>query len=483
MGAGMSTLGGGIAGVMSGIEVGQERGMASGLAQGAISGSLSTVGGLLLGPIGTVLGKMLGDAIGKAAFGLGDWMAKHFNIFEIVDKYILSPIQNIFRTIGNVITDIKNGIVSAITSVLPDWAKKLIGITDTKPQSEGDKIREQMKRDPEAAFKEAQFQAAKRSKINRESGGDEVDNKNIKSPSISEIVQSFLLSRSQDEISDSFHGNSTILPSMAPAAGQKSISQRMASFASNVGEKIASVFNGSGALPTDSSVVTSEFGPRNTGLVGASTFHKGIDLRAPMGSPIYAMQQGTVSGINDKWGKVILKHPNNYTSEYAHLSGYNVKPGDIVQKGQRIGSAGKTGPIPGMAPHLHHTIKAPDGTAINPRSFYEQIGINLQQKGGNQISNREVGGPNLNMKHVAKMQADKDMTTANLFNESTKGIQNSLQDSMNHSGKQTAVIVNSMTNSISSSMNSLAKSVSGGGGGGSNQGNDEISAILSGRMQ
>ena len=426
---------------------------------------------------------MLGDAIGKAAFGLGDWMAKHFNIFEIVDKYILSPIQNIFRTIGNVITYIKNGIVSAITSVLPDWAKKLIGITDTKPQSEGDKIREQMKRDPEAAFKEAQFQAAKRSKINRESGGDEVDNKNIKSPSISEIVQSFLLSRSQDEISDSFHGNSTILPSMAPAAGQKSISQRMASFASNVGEKIASVFNGSGALPTDSSVVTSEFGPRNTGLVGASTFHKGIDLRAPMGSPIYAMQQGTVAGINDKWGKVILKHPNNYLSEYAHLSEFGVKPGDIVQKGQRIGSAGKTGPIPGMAPHLHHTIKAPDGTAINPRSFYEQIGIDLQRKGGNQISNREVGGPNLNMKHVAKMQADKDMTTANLFNESTKGIQNSLQDSMNHSGKQTAVIVNSMTNSISSSMNSLAKSVSGGGGGGSNQGNDEISAILSGRMQ
>jgi hypothetical protein len=89
----------------------------------------------------------------------------------------------------------------------------------------------------------------------------------------------------------------------------------------------------------------------------------------------------------------------------------------------------------------------------------------------------------LTKKDVAKMQADKDMTTANLFNESTKGIQNSLQDSMNHSGKQTAVIVNSMTNSISSSMNSLAKSVSGGGGGGSNQGNDEISAILSGRMQ
>lgn len=478
MGAGMSTLGGGIAGVMSGIEVGKERGMASGIAQGAISGSLSTVGGLLLGPIGTVLGKMLGDAIGKAAFGLGDWMAKHFNIFEIVDRTILTPIQNIFRTIGNIISDIKNGIVSAISSVLPDWAKKLIGITDTKPQTDGDRIREQMKRDPEAAFKEAQFQAAKRSKVNREAGGDELNQR--KPISIAEMMQSFLLSRRQDDISDSSNG--TMTTPFAPAPGQKSISQRMVAFASNIGEKIASVFNGSGALPTDSSVVTSEFGPRNTGLVGASTFHKGIDLRAPMGSPIYAMQQGTVSGINDKWGKVILKHPNNYTSEYAHLSEFGVKPGDIVQKGQRIGSAGKTGPIPGMAPHLHHTIKAPDGTAINPRSFYEQIGIDLQRKGGNQISNREVGGPNLNMKHVAKMQADKDMTTANLFNESTKGIQNSLQDSMNHSGKQTAVIINSMTNSISSSMNSLAKSVSGGGGG-SNQGNDEISAILSGRMQ
>jgi len=135
-------------------------------------------------------------------------------------------------------------------------------------------------------------------------------------------------------------------------------------------------------------------------------------------------------------------------------SGKGANP-DSLPKASKGGVITKTGPI-----YAH------EGEIIGPIKDVKESLLNAM----------------LTKKDVARMQADKDTSLANLFNESTKGIQNSLQDSMNHSGKQTAVIVNSMTNSISSSMNSLAKSVSGGGGG-SNQGNDEISAILSGRMQ
>jgi murein DD-endopeptidase MepM/ murein hydrolase activator NlpD len=763
MGAGMSTLGGGIAGVMSGIEVGKERGMASGIAQGAISGSLSTIGGLLLGPIGTVLGKMLGDAIGKAAFGLGDWMAKHFNIFEIVDKYILSPIQNIFRTIGNVITDIKNGIVSAITSVLPDWAKKLIGITDTKPQSEGDKIREQMKRDPEAAFKEAQFQAAKRSKINREAGGDAgmkwargyesggvvpkapnggvdgrggqlalvhegekiipksvvessrlnggptkdlkmgsskpgniVDNilsglKEMVTPESLDLIKGmgnnisnfgsnifgklkigfenlkenlgpksgfgwlsrmfesagagpaaigwdstggksygyyqlaekrgtpkkFLeqfpkigqqftglqigseqfdakwreLAKSDPSFAQAQHDfikqqylnpylakikaatgidlstkhsavleeilstavqygpNSGVIPKAlsgltqtakdeeiikkigeykfanvgehfrsstsavqqavanrisretsaalqalgisntemtAPSGsqpGKTSMFGRLTNFASGIAEKVYSSFKGALGMPANSGLVTSEFGPRNTGLSGASTIHKGIDLRARQGEPVYSIQDGIVTDINNKWGQVSIKHPNGFESSYAHLSEYGVQPGTKIGKGQKIGAAGKTGPIPGMAAHLHMSVKDPTGNYVNPRKLFENAGINLASKDG--AKSKEMGspGPELSKKDVARMQADKDTSMANLLNESSKGFQDAALNSMNQNGKQTAMIVNSMSNNISSSMNSLAKSVAAGGsGGGNNQGNNDISAILSGDM-
>jgi hypothetical protein len=72
---------------------------------------------------------------------------------------------------------------------------------------------------------------------------------------------------------------------------------------------------------------------------------------------------------------------------------------------------------------------------------------------------------------------------ANLLNESSKGFQDAALNSMNQNGKQTAMIVNSMSNNILSSMNSLVKSVAAGGsGGGNNQGNNDISAILSGDM-
>ncbi len=150
MGATMSTLAGAGAGIMSGMEVGKERGVASGVAQGMISGSLSTIGGLILGPVGTVVGKLLGDAIGKAAFGIGDWMAKNFNIFMLVEDYIINPITKAFKSLTTWMADLPTRMIDWITDKLPHWAKDLFS---TKPISETAKtakesIPEPVTRDP-----------------------------------------------------------------------------------------------------------------------------------------------------------------------------------------------------------------------------------------------------------------------------------------------------------------------------------------------
>lgn len=155
-------------------------------------------------------------------------------------------------------------------------------------------------------------------------------------------------------------------------------------FIDNINNGIIKKYESGGLVsPSVSNVVTSNFGPRNTGLKGASTYHKGIDLRAPMGSPIKAIQNGVVVGTNNTWGKIAVKHSDGSISSYLHLSSIGVNRGENVQKGQRIGAAGKTGPIPGMAPHLHLSIQSPNGAYLNPFNVLSSSGIPLQQKGVN----------------------------------------------------------------------------------------------------
>ena len=88
----------------------------------------------------------------------------------------------------------------------------------------------------------------------------------------------------------------------------------------------------------------------------------------------------------------------------------------------------------------------------------------------------------LTKKDVAQMQADKDTATASLFNETSKGIQSAVQDSMNNSGKHAAIVMNKM-NTMISEVSNIARSVSSGSGGPVvGQGNDEIGRILSGQL-
>lgn len=107
--------------------------------------------------------------------------------------------------------------------------------------------------------------------------------------------------------------------------------------------------------------VTSEFGLRN-GLP-----HKGIDIAAPIGDPIYACLAGQVVYVGKQRGYgnvVILKHENYAMSVYAHNDANFVRLGENVKRGQPIASVGETGVATGS--HLHFEYRE-NGTAINPR--------------------------------------------------------------------------------------------------------------------
>ncbi len=115
--------------------------------------------------------------------------------------------------------------------------------------------------------------------------------------------------------------------------------------------------------------ITSYFGYRNTGIKGASTNHKGIDIACRYGTPIYAADGGTVS-YSGWWGSggytIIIDHGNGYKTYYEHNSSLLVKKGTHVYKGQQIARAGSTGVSSGN--HCHFGIQK-NGTYVNPLNY------------------------------------------------------------------------------------------------------------------
>lgn len=122
--------------------------------------------------------------------------------------------------------------------------------------------------------------------------------------------------------------------------------------------------------PVAAARVTSGFGMRLHPIKKYSVMHQGIDLAAPIGTPVQATQAGIVLKMqNDpngygQWLKI--KHPDGFTTLYAHLEGYaeGIRRGYPVAKGEVIGFSGNTGLSTG--PHLHYEI-AHNGRALDPR--------------------------------------------------------------------------------------------------------------------
>lgn len=117
-------------------------------------------------------------------------------------------------------------------------------------------------------------------------------------------------------------------------------------------------------MPLENKVITSYYGSR------WNTIHKGIDFAGNFGDRVSAAINGEViyAQFNDGgYGNlVILKHDNNMESYYAHMNSVNVKVGDIVQKGDKLGEVGSTGQSTG--PHLHFELRVND-EPVDPLNY------------------------------------------------------------------------------------------------------------------
>lgn len=117
------------------------------------------------------------------------------------------------------------------------------------------------------------------------------------------------------------------------------------------------------AMPLDYRRVSSPFGMRTHPVYGEPRFHEGVDLTAPVGTPIYAAAAGTLelAASGRGYGKlVVLRHDDGYSTRYAHLASWTIglRYGQRVEQGEVIGYVGRTGTTTG--PHLHFEVRRYD---------------------------------------------------------------------------------------------------------------------------
>jgi len=124
--------------------------------------------------------------------------------------------------------------------------------------------------------------------------------------------------------------------------------------------------------------ISSHFGNRTHPISGEKDkFHSGVDIAAPVGTPVYSPINGVVTLVDTGpvggkqihvTNEVIMSPTEKFRVDYhfLHLSEWLVKRGDKVIRGQKIGKVGATGQVTG--PHLHFGMKI-DGTYINSEPF------------------------------------------------------------------------------------------------------------------
>ena len=117
------------------------------------------------------------------------------------------------------------------------------------------------------------------------------------------------------------------------------------------------------AWPVWSGTVTSGFGMRH------GTMHDGVDIAAPVGTPVHAADSGVVvfvGRLNGYGNTVIIRHSDNYVTVYGHNSRILVSEGSSVARGQNIAEIGTSGRTTG--PNLHFEVRY-DNHAYNPLSY------------------------------------------------------------------------------------------------------------------
>ncbi len=133
--------------------------------------------------------------------------------------------------------------------------------------------------------------------------------------------------------------------------------------------------------------ISSPFGWRIHPITKKWAFHTGIDIAAPLGTPIFAADSGIVeyAGWYKGYGNFILINHGKYKTAYGHLSKIDVFVGEYVRKGELIGRVGSTGISTG--PHVHFEVRL-DGKVVNPMTYLPSPGLKYVYNG----SIKWVGG-------------------------------------------------------------------------------------------
>ncbi len=121
--------------------------------------------------------------------------------------------------------------------------------------------------------------------------------------------------------------------------------------------------------PLRSYRITSPFGMRAHPTTGEWKMHKGVDMAASRGTPIYATRSGKVTAASSHWSMgeyVSINHGDGFSSIYMHMEYYVVAAGDYVSAGQLIGYVGDSGRTTGC--HLHFGISY-KGEYVNPMQY------------------------------------------------------------------------------------------------------------------
>ncbi len=124
-------------------------------------------------------------------------------------------------------------------------------------------------------------------------------------------------------------------------------------------------------LPLENTSLNCAYGWRN--IFGSNSFHYGLDLRADLGTTVYASDGGVVvaADMSGTYGYMVkISHGDKYESLYAHLSSILVEVGDEVYQGQPIALSGESGRTTG--PHLHYEIYE-FGERKNPALFLKNV--------------------------------------------------------------------------------------------------------------
>jgi len=132
--------------------------------------------------------------------------------------------------------------------------------------------------------------------------------------------------------------------------------------------------------PVEGARITSRFGLRFHPTLHFTRLHGGIDLAAPIGTPIYASANGIITSVSPSGcagNMVIMRHDNGWETRYFHLKSYapDLVPGLRVAQGHVLGGVGITGTCT-TGPHLHYEVHI-NGEKVNPEAIPTEEGLRL----------------------------------------------------------------------------------------------------------